>query len=137
MHVDASLHFARPEAPGPRTGQSFLTDHFALQAMYRIAAFLTFLICLLVASSGFGQDNNLTLDSDNLPEWRGNTRFLTSHFPVKHPSLSLNGFDCGSDCGNGYGLKQVLEKYTARRRMIECRECGNGSLERQSSRSLP
>ena len=78
--------------------------------MYRIAAFLTILICLSAASPGFGQDNNLTLDSDNLPEWRGNTRFLTTHFPVKHPSLSLNGFDCGSDCGNGYGLKQVLEK---------------------------
>ena len=46
---------------------------------------------------------------DCLPPWEANGRFLDTTL-VKHPSLSLNGFDCGSNCGIGYGLKQVLEK---------------------------
>ena len=47
---------------------------------------------------------------DCLPPWEANGRFLDTTL-VKHPSLSLNGFDCDSNnCNIGYGLKQVLEK---------------------------
>ena len=48
------------------------------------------------------------------PDSVGNGRFL-GYLPhaIKHPSLSLNGFDCessGTNCNVGYGLKQVLEE---------------------------
>ena len=47
----------------------------------------------------------------DLPTWTSNTRFGTAAVSqVKHPSLSLNGFDCGNDCDLGYGLKQILEE---------------------------
>ncbi len=46
---------------------------------------------------------------DCLPPWETNNRFLQST-RIKHPGLSLNGFDCGDNCKIGYGLKQVLEK---------------------------
>lgn len=47
----------------------------------------------------------------NLPSWTNNTRFATPAVSeVRHPSLSLNGFDCGSECWKGYGLKQVLQE---------------------------
>ena len=97
-------------APGVRTGFAGRTVPctIKLQTMNRITAILTLLLSFLAASSASAQP--LTLDANDLPEWRGNTRFLTTHFPVKHPSLSLNGFDCASNCSQGYGLKQVLEK---------------------------
>ena len=47
----------------------------------------------------------------NLPDWDGNSRFFSDEFPINHPSLSLNGFDCGSSsCDEGLGLKQILEE---------------------------
>ena len=46
---------------------------------------------------------------NNLPSWQGNSRFYGDVISeVKHPSLTLNGFDSGPD--NGLGLKQVLEE---------------------------
>jgi hypothetical protein len=51
-----------------------------------------------------------------VPANLGNTRFLSDYFDeVNHPSLSLNGFSCaesGTNCDNGLGLKEVLEKLT-------------------------
>ncbi len=49
-----------------------------------------------------------TVVIDCLPPWERNSRFRKSSW-IKHPSLSLNGFDCGDNCAIGYGLKQVLE----------------------------
>lgn len=46
---------------------------------------------------------------DCLPPWQTNDRFRKSA-RIRHPGLSLNGFDCGDNCDIGYGLKQVLEK---------------------------
>jgi len=47
---------------------------------------------------------------NNLPSWTGNDRFYSDVAAnVKHPSLSLNGFDSGTS-GHGLGLKQVLEQ---------------------------
>lgn len=52
-----------------------------------------------------------TVTLNDLPSWEGNTRFATNVVSeVRHPSLSLNGFDCGSNCDEGYGLKQILEQ---------------------------
>ncbi len=45
---------------------------------------------------------------DCLPPWKINDRFGEMTL-IKHPSLSLNGFDCGTNCNIGYGLKQILE----------------------------
>ena len=97
-------------APGVRTGFAGPTVPctIKLQTMNRITAILTLLLSFLAASSASAQP--LTLDANDLPEWRENTRSRTTHFPVKHPSLSLNGFDCASNCDHGLGLKQVLEK---------------------------
>ncbi len=50
-----------------------------------------------------------TVVIDCLPPWETNNRFLEST-RIKHPGLSLNGFDCGDNCDIGYGLKQVIEK---------------------------
>lgn len=46
---------------------------------------------------------------DCLPPWQTNQRFAQAS-QIRHPGLSLNGFDCGDKCAIGYGLKQVLEK---------------------------
>lgn len=69
--------------------------------------------CLLIvfcvaatATSSFAQ----TVTLNNLPSWTSNTRFFSDEYPIKHPSLSLNGFDCGSNCSEGLGLKQILEE---------------------------
>ena len=70
----------------------------------------TLLLLLLMASIGqpvLAQSQTVIIDC--LPPWEANGRFRQSTL-VKHPSLSLNGFDCGSNCSIGYGLKQVLEK---------------------------
>ena len=46
----------------------------------------------------------------NMPSWTGNDRFYSDVIAeVKHPSLSLNGFDSGTS-GHGLGLKQVLKE---------------------------
>lgn len=69
-------------------------------------AFSLLLLGSLAASAAVAQ---VTLN--NLPTWTGNTRFATSAVgEVRHPSLSLNGFNCGSACSKGYGLKQILEQ---------------------------
>ncbi len=68
------------------------------------------LLLFLSASSvlpALAQSQTVVIDC--LPPWEANGRFLDTTL-VKHPSLSLNGFDCGSNCNIGYGLKQVLEK---------------------------
>lgn len=64
------------------------------------------LICLARTGIAHAQ-----LNLPNLPSWTSNARFATPAVAqVKHPSLSFNGFDCGSSCGIGLGLKQVLDK---------------------------
>jgi len=46
----------------------------------------------------------------DLPAWEGNDRFYNDVISeVKHPSLTLNGFDSGAP-GGGFSLKQVLEE---------------------------
>ena len=68
------------------------------------------LLLLLLASitqPALAQSQTVVVDC--LPPWEANDRFRQSTL-IKHPSLSLNGFDCGNNCDIGYGLKQVLEK---------------------------
>ena len=61
-----------------------------------------------------------TITLNNLPPTTSNSRFYSSHFSVKHPSLSANGFDCGANCDKGLGLKQILEKvYNQRQRLYK------------------
>ena len=53
-----------------------------------------------------------TILLNDLPgeEWLKNTRAFTAAFSdVTQPSLSINGFDCGSNCDIGLGLKQIIE----------------------------
>lgn len=46
----------------------------------------------------------------DLPPEASNTRFATDLISgIDRPSLTLNGFDCGAACGNGLGLRQILE----------------------------
>lgn len=47
---------------------------------------------------------------DDVPSNMENTRFFSDEYPVIHPSLTVNGFDCGNDCDKGLGIKQVLEE---------------------------
>ncbi len=72
----------------------------------RSAALLLFLL-VSAAQPAIAQSQTVVIDC--LPPWEANNRF-GSETLIKHPSLSLNGFDCGSNCDIGYGLKQVLEK---------------------------
>ena len=72
----------------------------------RTAALMLF---LLSSTNQPALAQSQTVVIDCLPPWQTNDRFLQST-RIKHPSLSLNGFDCGSNCAIGYGLKQVLEK---------------------------
>ena len=55
------------------------------------------------------------LASLDLPPTILNARFYPVNVaPTRHPSLSLNGFDCAASqngCGSGLGLKQVLQGY--------------------------
>ena len=82
-------------------------------------SFRVSLLALLVLSVGLvrpvpAQPVTLT----HLPPDAGNARFFRDAYPVQHPSLSLNGFDCrdaGGTCAHGLGLKQVLEKAYADR----------------------
>lgn len=77
-----------------------------------------FLAVALVALATPSQ-SSAQLALNNLPNADGNSRFFTDRFPIKHPSLSLNGFDCGSQCGRGLGLRQVLnEAYGAPREEV-------------------
>ena len=40
-----------------------------------------------------------------------NARFFVDLYAVGRPSFSANGFDCaGGDCGDGLGMKQILER---------------------------
>ncbi len=50
-----------------------------------------------------------TVVIDCLPPRETNNRFRKPA-RIRHPGLSLNGFDCGDNCDIGYGFKQVLEK---------------------------
>ena len=81
-----------------------------LAIMARTAA----LMMLFIASAtqpALAQSQTVVIDC--LPPWEANDRF-GSETLIKHPSLSLNGFDCAesseTNCNIGYGLKQVLEK---------------------------
>ena len=75
----------------------------------------TLLLLLLASANQPALAQSQTVVVDCLPpDSVGNDRFL-SYLPnaIKHPSLSLNGFDCessGTNCDIGYGLKQVLEE---------------------------
>lgn len=63
-------------------------------------------VCAFLSGSVFGQ-----ISFTDLPEWEVNSRFASPAISeVKHPSLSLNEFDCDSNCGPTHGLKQVLEQ---------------------------
>jgi hypothetical protein len=74
------------------------------------------LLCALFAGSIALTTNPThaqTITLNNLPDWTSNTRFFSDEYPIKHPSLSLNSFDCnasGGNCDHGLGLKQVLEE---------------------------
>ncbi len=72
----------------------------------RTAALLLLLLAS-VAQPAIAQSQTVIIDC--LPPSGANDRFRQSTW-IKHPGLSLNGFDCGSNCDIGYGLKQVLEK---------------------------
>lgn len=65
-------------------------------------------LILFFGPCSFVVAQNITLD--NLPPSVANTRFFANEYPVKNPSLSLNGFDCASNCAFGYGLKQIVEE---------------------------
>ncbi len=76
------------------------------------------LLLLLIASAAqpaIAQSQTAVVIDCLPPDTVGNDRFL-SYLPhaIKHPSLSLNGFDCTesseTNCNIGYGLKQVLEE---------------------------
>ncbi len=66
-----------------------------------------FLLAALIVQPARAQTQKVVIDC--LPPWETNNRFMQST-RIKHPGLSLNGFDCGDNCDIGYGLKQVLEK---------------------------
>ncbi len=81
-----------------------------LQHGLAIMAQAAALILLLLASAAqpaIAQNEAVIVDC--LPPWEANDRFRKGT-QIRHPSLSLNGFDCTSNCNIGYGLKQVLEK---------------------------
>ncbi len=67
-------------------------------------------LCLLfmggLAPSVVGQ----VISLPDLPPEVANNRFAGDLiFGIDRPSLTLNGFDCGASCGNGLGLRQILE----------------------------
>jgi len=72
-----------------------------------VLAMLSLLPGVLVVQPVRAQTPKVVIDC--LPPWETNNRFLEST-KIKHPGLSLNGFDCDDNCDIGYGLKQVLEK---------------------------
>ncbi len=93
-------------------GSTFFVPETALDVVrgFAITVRTTTLILPLLASIGqsaLAQSQTVVIDC--LPSWQTNDRFRSETL-IKHPSLSLNGFDCGSNCAIGYGLKQVLEK---------------------------
>jgi hypothetical protein len=62
-------------------------------------------LSLFFVTSAAGQ-----ISLTDVPLWTGNDRFYNDVITqVKHPSLTLNGFDSGTS-GHGLGLKQVLEQ---------------------------
>ncbi len=77
----------------------------------------TLLLSLLIymAQPALAQSQTVVVDCLPPDSGGGNDRFL-NYLPhaIKHPSLSLNGFDCAesseTNCNIGYGLKQVLEE---------------------------
>lgn len=68
--------------------------------------FLVTLLSLLL-TTGISVGQTITLG--DVPTATDNDRFFSDRFSVVHPSLSANGFDCGSNCDEGLGLKQILE----------------------------
>ena len=68
------------------------------------------MLLLLASAAQPALAQSQTVVIDCLPHWGANDRFRLPGARIWHPSLSLNGFDCGSNCDIGYGLKQVLEK---------------------------
>ena len=72
-----------------------------------VLAMLSLLPGVLVVQPARAQAPKVVIDC--LPPWETNNRFLEST-KIKHPGLSLNGFDCDDNCDIGYGLKQILEK---------------------------
>ena len=84
-----------------------------LEAGFKVEAGATFRAEVDPSLVGGGGSCDLaTLD---LPPTILNGRFFPVYIaPTRHPSLSLNGFDCEESptgCGSGLGLKQVLEGY--------------------------
>ncbi len=89
----------------PATTATGIVQHGLAVTVRRVALML--LLITSAAQPALGQSEEVVVDC--LPPWETNDRFMTATV-IKHPSLSLNGFDCGSNCDIGYGLKQVLEK---------------------------
>lgn len=72
---------------------------------FYVNAILFAVLSLVVTTTAAAQ---ITLN--NMPAWTGNSRFYNDVIAeVKHPSLTLNGFDSGTS-GHGLGLRQVLEQ---------------------------
>jgi hypothetical protein len=72
--------------------------------------FLALFFVVSPADSALGQG----IPVPNLPADIPNSRFATDLISgVDRPSLTLNGFDCGAACGNGLGLRQILESPSA------------------------
>ncbi len=101
--VMRNTHFAPVAAVGTvRTGLAITARAAALLLLFAPAV-----------QPAIAQDQTVVVDCLP-PDSVGNGRFL-GYLPhaIKHPSLSLNGFDCessGTNCNVGYGLKQVLEE---------------------------
>jgi hypothetical protein len=70
---------------------------------------LLILIPILVSLLTVGVASAQTITLDDLPPTTSNDRFYQDRLPVEHPSLSVNGFDCDTDCDKGIGLKNILE----------------------------
>ena len=89
-------------------------------------AIFSLLLAVFAVQPALAQTQTVVIDC--LPPWETNNRFLKST-RIKHPGLSLNGFDCGDNCDIGYGLKQVLEKVYGRDTETEVQTVFNAIIE--------
>ena len=94
------------------TGATFRAGQAVrLEAGFKAELGATFRAEVDASLVGGGTCDLATLD---LPPTVLNARFFPLNVaPVRHPSLSLNGFDCEESptgCGSGLGLKQILEE---------------------------
>ena len=69
---------------------------------------LVSVVALLLASTASAQTCNVSLT--DVPASVRNTRGSSDWLVVQRPGLTLNGFDCGDNCADGLGAKQVIER---------------------------